>query len=98
MRVTEVFQSIQGEGTRAGRPCAFVRFTGCDLRCTWCDSAYAFHGGVERSRASILEELNAMRLRHVCLTGSAASCSRPAGRSRWRRTASATPRGCRPGW
>jgi 7-carboxy-7-deazaguanine synthase len=69
MRVTEIFQSIQGEGTRAGRPCAFVRFTGCDLRCTWCDSAYAFHGGVERSRASILEELNAMRLRHVCLTG-----------------------------
>jgi 7-carboxy-7-deazaguanine synthase len=69
MRVTEVFQSIQGEGTRAGRPCAFVRFTGCDLRCTWCDSAHAFHGGVERSRPSIVAELNAMVLRHVCLTG-----------------------------
>jgi 7-carboxy-7-deazaguanine synthase len=69
MRVTEIFQSIQGEGTRAGRPCAFVRFTGCDLRCTWCDSAYAFHGGTERSRPSIVAELNAMVLRHVCLTG-----------------------------
>ncbi len=45
MRVTEIFRSIQGEGTRAGRPCAFVRFTGCDLRCAWCDTAYAFHGG-----------------------------------------------------
>jgi 7-carboxy-7-deazaguanine synthase len=69
MRVSEVFFSIQGEGTRAGLPCAFVRFTGCDLRCTWCDSAYAFHGGMERSRPSIVAELNAMALRHVCLTG-----------------------------
>jgi 7-carboxy-7-deazaguanine synthase len=69
MRITEIFQSIQGEGTRAGRPCAFVRFTGCDLRCVWCDTAYAFQGGVERSRQSLVAELNAMRLRHVCLTG-----------------------------
>jgi 7-carboxy-7-deazaguanine synthase len=69
MRVTEIFQSIQGEGTRAGRPCAFVRFTGCDLRCTWCDTAHAFQGGVERSRASILAELGAMTPRLVCLTG-----------------------------
>lgn len=69
MRVTEIFLSIQGEGTRAGRPCAFVRFTGCDLRCTWCDTAYAFHGGQERSRQSIVAELNAMAVRHVCLTG-----------------------------
>ena len=69
MRVTEVFRSIQGEGTRAGRPCAFVRFTGCDLRCTWCDTAYAFQGGQERSRPSILAELDGMGLRHVCLTG-----------------------------
>ena len=45
MRVTEIFFSIQGEGTRAGRPCVFVRFTGCDLRCGYCDTAYAFHGG-----------------------------------------------------
>ena len=69
MRVTEIFRSIQGEGTRAGRPCAFVRFTGCDLRCSWCDTAYAFHGGVERARQEIVAELEAMPLRHVCLTG-----------------------------
>jgi 7-carboxy-7-deazaguanine synthase len=45
MFVTEIFKSIQGEGTRAGRPCIFVRLTGCNLRCTWCDTEYAFHGG-----------------------------------------------------
>ena len=69
MRVSELFRSVQGEGTRAGRPCAFVRFTGCDLRCSWCDTAYAFHGGTERSRQEIVAELEAMPLRHVCLTG-----------------------------
>jgi len=45
MVVTEIFKSIQGEGTRAGLPCIFVRLTGCNLRCTWCDTAYAFYGG-----------------------------------------------------
>jgi 7-carboxy-7-deazaguanine synthase len=45
LRITEIFRSIQGESTRAGFPCAFVRLTGCGLRCVWCDSAYAFHGG-----------------------------------------------------
>ena len=69
MRVTEVFLSIQGEGTRAGRPCAFVRFTGCDLRCRWCDSAYAFTGGVERSREELVAELSRLPTRLVCLTG-----------------------------
>jgi 7-carboxy-7-deazaguanine synthase len=47
MVVTEIFKSIQGEGTRAGLPCVFVRLTGCNLRCTWCDTAYAFHGGTK---------------------------------------------------
>lgn len=69
MRVSEVFFSIQGEGTRAGLPCAFVRFTGCDLRCTWCDTSYAFQGGVERSRAELLAELEALPVRLTCLTG-----------------------------
>jgi 7-carboxy-7-deazaguanine synthase len=69
MRVSELFLSIQGEGTRAGRPCAFVRFTGCDLRCTWCDTAYAFFGGEERSRESIVAELARLPTRLVCLTG-----------------------------
>ena len=45
LRVTEIFRSIQGESTHAGFPCAFVRLTGCSLRCVWCDTAYAFHGG-----------------------------------------------------
>jgi 7-carboxy-7-deazaguanine synthase len=47
LRVTEIFKSIQGESMRAGLPCAFVRLTGCALRCVWCDTAYAFHGGRE---------------------------------------------------
>jgi 7-carboxy-7-deazaguanine synthase len=45
LRVTEIFRSIQGESTRAGFPCAFIRLTGCSLRCVWCDTAYAFTGG-----------------------------------------------------
>jgi 7-carboxy-7-deazaguanine synthase len=45
MFITEIFKSIQGEGMRAGLPCVFIRLTGCNLRCTWCDTAYAFHGG-----------------------------------------------------
>lgn len=69
MRVTEIFFSVQGEGTRAGRPCVFVRFTGCDLRCGYCDTAYAFHGGRELSRAEILAEVARYPCRLVLLTG-----------------------------
>ena len=53
MFITEIFKSIQGEGTRAGLPCIFVRLTGCNLRCTWCDTAYAFHGGTKMSFAEV---------------------------------------------
>jgi 7-carboxy-7-deazaguanine synthase len=49
MVITEIFRSIQGESTYAGLPCVFVRLTGCNLRCTWCDTAYAFHGGTKMS-------------------------------------------------
>jgi 7-carboxy-7-deazaguanine synthase len=69
MRVTEIFFSIQGEGTRAGRPCVFVRFTGCDLRCNYCDTAYAFTGGREASREEILAEVARHPCRLVLLTG-----------------------------
>ncbi len=69
MRVTEIFFSIQGEGTRAGRPCVFVRFTGCDLRCTYCDTAYAFHGGRDMDRAAILAEVERHPCKLVLLTG-----------------------------
>jgi len=54
MYITEIFKSIQGEGTRAGLPCIFVRFTGCNLRCTWCDTAYAFHGGQKMTVDEVL--------------------------------------------
>ena len=54
MIVTEIFKSIQGEGSRAGLPCVFVRLTGCNLRCTWCDTAYAFHGGEKKSIEDVL--------------------------------------------
>ena len=69
MRVTEIFFSIQGEGSRAGRPCVFVRFTGCDLRCVYCDTAYAFHGGRELRRDEILAEVARHPSRFVLLTG-----------------------------
>ncbi|HVM74742.1 MAG TPA: radical SAM protein [Candidatus Saccharimonadales bacterium] len=57
MFVTEIFKSIQGEGSRAGRPCIFVRLTGCNLRCTWCDTEYAFHGGQKMSVNDVLERV-----------------------------------------
>ena len=60
MFITEIFKSIQGEGTRAGLPCIFVRLTGCNLRCTWCDTAYAFHGGTRMSVAEVLERVDAL--------------------------------------
>jgi len=69
MRVTEIFFSIQGEGTRAGRPCVLVRFTGCDLRCGYCDTSYAFQGGREMSPAEILEVVAGHPCRFVLLTG-----------------------------
>lgn len=69
MRVTEIFFSVQGEGTRAGLPCVFVRFTGCDLRCVYCDTAYAFHGGEDMTAEAVLEQVARHPCRLVCLTG-----------------------------
>jgi 7-carboxy-7-deazaguanine synthase len=69
MRVTEIFFSIQGEGSRAGRPCVFVRFTGCDLRCGYCDTAYAFQGGSDMTREEILDAVARHPSRFVLLTG-----------------------------
>jgi len=65
MYITEIFKSIQGEGTRAGLPCIFVRLTGCNLRCTWCDTAYAFHGGQKMSVEDVLERVEALNRRSV---------------------------------
>ena len=69
MRVTEIFYSIQGESTLAGVPTVFVRFTGCDLRCQYCDTEYAFYGGRQMSREEILAEVARHPARFVCLTG-----------------------------
>jgi len=69
LQVNEVFFSIQGEGTRAGQPCVFVRLTGCPLRCTYCDTAYAFHEGQARSEREILDEIEPIPCRLVELTG-----------------------------
>lgn len=57
MRITEIFHSVQGESTRAGWPCVFVRTTGCNLRCEWCDTEYSFHGGEEMSVDEVLDEV-----------------------------------------
>ena len=69
LRVTEVFHSIQGESTWAGLPCTFVRLTGCPLRCVWCDTEYAFHGGEPRSLDSIVDTVRAIGTRLVEITG-----------------------------
>jgi 7-carboxy-7-deazaguanine synthase len=69
MRITEIFFSIQGESSYAGRPCVFVRLTGCPLRCQWCDTAYAFYGGTEQSLEDILSEVEQYDCRLVEITG-----------------------------
>ena len=60
MVITEIFKSIQGEGTRAGLPCIFVRLTGCNLRCVWCDTEYAFHGGTKFTLHQVLQRVDAL--------------------------------------
>ena len=63
MFITEIFKSIQGEGTRAGLPCIFVRFTGCNLRCTWCDTVYAFHGGLKMTVDEVMDRVESLNRR-----------------------------------
>ena len=69
IRVTEIFRSIQGESTRAGFPCAFIRLTGCSLRCVWCDTAYAFSGGEDVSVSDAVERVVALGTDLVEVTG-----------------------------
>jgi 7-carboxy-7-deazaguanine synthase len=69
LRITEIFLSLQGEARDAGWPTVFVRLTGCPLRCQYCDTAYAFHGGEWRTIDAILEEVARQGVRHVCVTG-----------------------------
>jgi 7-carboxy-7-deazaguanine synthase len=69
MLVTEIFKSIQGESTFAGLPCVFVRLTGCNLRCHWCDTAYAFHGGQTMSPEEVLARVRQLGGELVEFTG-----------------------------
>lgn len=69
LRVTEIFFSLQGETSRVGLPTVFVRLTGCPLRCGYCDTAYAFHGGESLALPVILDRVAAYGVRHVTLTG-----------------------------
>jgi 7-carboxy-7-deazaguanine synthase len=73
MFITEIFKSIQGEGTRAGLPCIFVRLTGCNLRCTWCDTAYAFHGGKKMGVEEVLVRVDELAGRSANAPASAAA-------------------------
>ena len=57
MQITEIFRSIQGESTYAGLACVFVRLTGCNLRCSWCDSEYSFYGGQKMTPEKVFEEV-----------------------------------------
>ena len=69
LELTEIFKSVQGESTYMGLPCVFVRLTGCNLRCVWCDTAYAFQGGKKLSIDKILEEIKSHGIDLVEITG-----------------------------
>ena len=69
LTVNEIFHSIQGESTHTGRPCVFVRLTACDLRCAWCDTAYAFTEGRKMSLDEVVAQVDAYRCRLVEITG-----------------------------
>src|SRR5688572_11821641 len=69
LRVTEIFKSIQGESTHAGRPCIFVRLTGCPMRCVWCDSEYTFTGGEHISIDGVMQQVRALGGNLVEVTG-----------------------------
>lgn len=69
LRITEIFHSLQGEAGSVGWPTVFVRLTGCPLRCGYCDTAYAFHGGRRRTVTAVVAEVGAFGTRHVCVTG-----------------------------
>jgi 7-carboxy-7-deazaguanine synthase len=69
LRITEIFHSLQGESKTVGLPTVFVRLTGCPLRCQYCDTAYAFHGGKTLGFDEMLEQIKAFDCKHICITG-----------------------------
>ena len=69
LTINEIFFSIQGESSHAGRPCVFVRLTGCDLRCAWCDTSYAFDAGQKQPVEAVVTAVGAFRCSLVEITG-----------------------------
>lgn len=69
MKITEIFKSIQGESSYVGLPCSFIRITGCNLRCGYCDTTYAYNDGVEMSILSVIESIAELEAKLVCITG-----------------------------
>jgi 7-carboxy-7-deazaguanine synthase len=69
LRVNEIFKSIQGESTYAGIPCVFVRLTGCNLRCSYCDTTYAYEEGIDISVNEIVNKIEGYACKNVCITG-----------------------------
>ena len=69
MKITEIFKSIQGESTLQGLPCIFIRLTGCNLSCRYCDTLYARRGGIEMSTAEIVNKVENFKIKFICITG-----------------------------
>lgn len=69
LKINEIYLSLQGESTYAGLPCVFVRLTGCSLRCSWCDTAYAFYEGQDQGLEAILEKVDSFGVKLVEITG-----------------------------
>lgn len=69
MKVSEIFRSIQGEGLNQGRPCTFIRFAGCNLRCSWCDTPQALSGGMEMDPDEVTACVSALGGSYLCITG-----------------------------
>lgn len=69
LRISEIFYSLQGETTRVGLPTTFIRLTGCPLRCTYCDTTYAFSGGKSMALDEIMQTVQSHPTRHICVTG-----------------------------
>src|SRR5512134_3590478 len=77
LKVTETFYSLQGEADAVGWPSFFIRLTGCPLRCRYCDTTYAFHGGEWQPVAALIEQARLSGARHVCVTGGEPLAQKP---------------------